>query len=94
MMTFPRTQSGDFGANAGTGIPLGDRCTIEAGLYVTAGTPVMVMDETGMQVRQVKARDLAGQSDMLFIRDAKTGQVLCKTNRKAIELNDALHSHN
>lgn len=82
------------GANAGTGIPLGDRCTIEAGLYITAGTPVMVVDETGTQVRQLKARDLAGQSDMLFIRNAKTGQVLCKTNRKAIELNDALHSHN
>ena len=82
------------GANAGTGIPLGDRCTIEAGLYITAGTPVMVVDETGTQVQQVKARELAGQSDMLFIRDAKTGQVLCKTNRKAIELNDALHSHN
>ena len=82
------------GANAGTGIPLGDRCTIEAGLYITAGTPIMVVDETGEEVQRVKARELAGQSDMLFIRDAKSGQVLCKTNRKAIELNDALHSHN
>jgi 2,3,4,5-tetrahydropyridine-2-carboxylate N-succinyltransferase len=26
-----------IGANAGLGIPLGDRCTIEAGLFVTAG---------------------------------------------------------
>ena len=34
-----------IGANAGTGIPLGDRCTIEAGLYITAGTPVRVIDE-------------------------------------------------
>ncbi|MDO6451910.1 DapH/DapD/GlmU-related protein, partial [Oceanobacillus profundus] len=24
-----------IGANAGTGIPLGDRCTIESGLYIT-----------------------------------------------------------
>ena len=54
----------------------------------------MVVDETGEEVQRVKARELAGQSDMLFIRDAKSGQVLCKTNRKAIELNDALHSHN
>ena len=35
------------GANAGTGIPLGDRCTIEAGLYITAGTPVSLIDEQG-----------------------------------------------
>ena len=82
------------GANAGTGIPLGDRCTIEAGLYITSGTPVSVMDETGELVRRVKARELAGHSDLLFIRDAQTGQVVCRTNRKAIELNDALHSHN
>jgi len=27
-----------LGANAGIGIPLGDRCTVEAGLYITAGT--------------------------------------------------------
>lgn len=82
------------GANAGTGIPLGDRCTIEAGLYVTAGTPITVKDENGDEVRRVKARELAGHSDLLFIRDAQTGQVVCKTNRKAIELNEALHSHN
>ena len=36
-----------IGANAGTGIPLGDRCTIEAGLYITGGTPIAVFDETG-----------------------------------------------
>ena len=53
------------GANAGTGIPLGDRCTIEAGLYITAGTPVTVKDEHGDVVRQAKARELAGHSDLL-----------------------------
>ena len=36
-----------IGANAGLGIPLGDRCTIEAGLFVTAGTKVSVLDEKG-----------------------------------------------
>ena len=46
-----------MGANAGTGIPLGDRCTIEAGLHITAGTPVTVKDEHGDVVRQIKARD-------------------------------------
>jgi 2,3,4,5-tetrahydropyridine-2-carboxylate N-succinyltransferase len=83
-----------IGANAGTGIPLGDRCTIEAGLYITAGTRVEVLDEHGTVVRMAKARELAGQSDMLFIRNSSNGRVQCRTNRAAIELNEQLHSHN
>jgi 2,3,4,5-tetrahydropyridine-2,6-dicarboxylate N-succinyltransferase len=83
-----------IGANAGTGIPLGDRCTIEAGLYITAGTRVAVIDEHGETVKNVKARELAGGSDLLFIRDSATGQVQCRSNRRAIELNEALHAHN
>ena len=83
-----------IGANAGTGIGLGDRCTIEAGLYITAGTPVRVIDERGVETKTVKARELAGGSDMLFIRHGQTGQIQCRTNRKAIELNEQLHSHN
>ena len=82
------------GANAGTGIPLGDRCTIEAGLYITAGTPVCILDESGNVVRDAKARELAGQSDMLFVRNGLSGRIECRTNRKAIELNEQLHSHN
>lgn len=83
-----------IGANAGTGIPLGDRCTIEAGLYITASTPVMILDETGAEVKRVKGRELAGGSDMLFIRNGLNGRVECRTNRKAIALNEALHAHN
>ena len=82
------------GANAGCGIPLGDRCTIEAGLYITAGTVVQLIDENRNPVKKVKARELAGQSDMLFIRNSQTGAVECRTNSKAIKLNEALHSHN
>ena len=81
-------------ANAGTGIPLGDRCTIEAGLYITPGTVVQIIDEERNAVKLVKARELAGQNDMLFIRNSQSGLVECRTNRKAIELNSALHSHN
>jgi 2,3,4,5-tetrahydropyridine-2-carboxylate N-succinyltransferase len=83
-----------IGANAGTGIPLGDRCTIEAGLYITAGTPLEVVDEHGEVVRTAKARELAGASDLLFIRDGRTGRIQCRTNRRAIELNEALHANN
>jgi 2,3,4,5-tetrahydropyridine-2-carboxylate N-succinyltransferase len=83
-----------IGANAGTGIPLGDRCTIEAGLYITASTPVVLLDEHGTEVRRVKARELAGGSDLLFIRNGLTGRIECRTNRRAIELNELLHAHN
>ena len=82
------------GANGGTGIPLGDRCTIEAGLYITAGTRVAVIDEDGNRVRVARGRDLAGGSDMLFIRHSESGEVQCRTNRKAIALNEQLHAHN
>lgn len=83
-----------IGANAGCGIPLGDRCTIEAGLYITAGTKVTVIDAEGKEVKVVSARDLAGQSDMLFIRHSVSGRVECRINKSAIVLNDALHSNN
>ena len=83
-----------LGANAGTGIPLGDRCTIEAGLYITAGTKVEVLDEDGKVADTVKARDLAGQSDLLFRRNSVNGAVQCQTNKSAIALNEELHKHN
>ena len=81
-------------ANAGTGIPLGDRCTIEAGLYITPGTVVQIMDEDQNKLNLVKARELSGRSELLFIRNSQNGVVECRTNRRAIELNSTLHSHN
>ncbi|MBA1229342.1 2,3,4,5-tetrahydropyridine-2,6-dicarboxylate N-succinyltransferase [Pseudomonas viridiflava] len=83
-----------IGANAGIGIPLGDRNTVESGLYVTAGTKVALLDENNELVKIVKARDLAGQSDLLFRRNSQTGAVECKTHKSAVELNEALHAHN
>ena len=59
-----------LGANSGCGIPLGDDCVIEAGLYITAGTKVVGPDGT-----EVKARDLAGASNILFRRNSTTGVV-------------------
>ncbi len=82
------------GANAGIGIGLGDRCTVEAGLYITAGTKVALLDDNNELVKLVKARELNGESDLLFRRNSQSGAVECKTNRSAIELNEALHSHN
>jgi 2,3,4,5-tetrahydropyridine-2-carboxylate N-succinyltransferase len=83
-----------LGANAGTGIPLGDRCTIEAGLYLTAGMKVQLVDADGQAGQVVKARELAGQSDLLFRRSSRTGGIECLTNKSAIALNELLHSHN
>ncbi|PNH99865.1 2,3,4,5-tetrahydropyridine-2,6-dicarboxylate N-succinyltransferase [Vibrio diazotrophicus] len=83
-----------LGANSGLGFPLGDRCTVESGLYVTAGTKVRMLDKEGNEVEIVKARDLAGVSDLLFRRNSQTGQVECLANKSAVELNSELHSNN
>lgn len=83
-----------LGANAGTGIPLGDHCTIEAGLYITAGTKVLLKDENGEVVRTVKARELANQNGLLFRRNSGNGAVECLTNKNAVSLNEELHKHN
>lgn len=59
-----------LGANAGIGISLGDDCIVEAGLYVTAGTKVKTPDG-----KVVSARELSGQSGLLFRRNSQTGAV-------------------
>lgn len=83
-----------LGANSGVGIPLGNRCTIEAGLYITSGTKVTMLDANKQPTQTVKARDLAGKSDLLFWRNSETGRIECLTNKTAVELNEELHSHN
>ena len=83
-----------LGANAGIGIPLGDRCTVESGLYITAGTKVNMLDDQGKPVKTAKARDLASKSDLLFRRNSSTGAVECLTNKSAVELNEELHANN
>ena len=59
-----------LGANSGCGISLGDGCTIEAGLYVTAGARVTMPDGS-----VVKARELSGRSGLLFWRNSQTGAI-------------------
>jgi len=83
-----------IGANAGVGIPLGDRCTIEAGLYVTAGSKVNLLDQQGALIKQVKARNLALKDDLLFRRNSLTGAIECLSNQTAIQLNQELHQNN
>jgi 2,3,4,5-tetrahydropyridine-2-carboxylate N-succinyltransferase len=77
-----------IGANAGCGIPLGDTCTVEAGLYITAGTKVMLADG-----RTVKARELAGHDDLLFRRNSLSGAVEVVHKKNEIVLNPELHKN-
>tara|TARA_B100000989_G_scaffold58449_1_gene39746 strand:+ start:290 stop:1183 length:894 start_codon:yes stop_codon:yes gene_type:complete len=80
-----------LGANSGLGIPLGDRCTVEAGLYLTSGAKVEMLDETGKIVKSLKAKELANKTDLLFIRNSLTGAIQCKKNLNVNKLNKDLH---
>jgi 2,3,4,5-tetrahydropyridine-2-carboxylate N-succinyltransferase len=83
-----------LGANSGLGIPLGDDCVVEAGLYVTAGTRVTVHDGTGAEPKVLKALELAGASNVLFRRNSVTGAVEAVPRQgEGIELNAALHAN-
>ncbi|MFT6926064.1 MAG: 2,3,4,5-tetrahydropyridine-2-carboxylate N-succinyltransferase [Psychromonas sp.] len=82
-----------LGANAGLGIPLGNRCTIESGLYLTAGSKIKLLDNKGKEAGYAKARELANKDDLLFRRNSMTGQIECLVNKSAVELNSMLHSN-
>ena len=79
-----------LGANAGLGISLGDNCIIESGLYITAGTKVKIPDGS-----IVSARELTGQSGLLFRRHSQTGAVEAIVTDGSLwgGLNTALHSN-
>jgi len=79
-----------LGANSGIGISIGDDCVVEAGLYVTAGTKVVVVGSEG---RTVKAASLSGVPNLLFRRNSLTGAVeVLPRSGQGIELNAALHA--
>jgi len=79
-----------LGANAGLGISLGDNCIVESGLYLTAGTKVKMPDGS-----IVSARELSGQSGLLFRRHSQTGAVEAIVTDGSLwgGLNTALHSN-
>jgi 2,3,4,5-tetrahydropyridine-2-carboxylate N-succinyltransferase len=79
-----------LGANAGTGISLGDDSVVEAGVYITAGSKLTLPDG-----RVVKARELSGVPGLLFWRNSVTGVLEARPRRgTGIELNSALHANN
>ena len=90
------------GAEAGVGIALGDDCVIEAGLYVTAGTKVVLVGEkdpsaegaASDEPHVVKARELSGVPNLLFRRNSLTGAVEAVARAgQTVELNSDLHAN-
>jgi 2,3,4,5-tetrahydropyridine-2-carboxylate N-succinyltransferase len=82
-----------LGANSGIGIPLGDNCTIEAGLYITSGTKIQLHDTEGNPTIIKKGLELANSSDLVFLRNSINGMVVAKPNKKSIQLNTQLHTN-
>ena len=90
------------GANAGLGIPLGDDCVVEAGLFLSAHTDVTLLPGGGVvpgnhglfaSPHIVKARDLAGASNVLFRRNSLSGRIEALSRSTGpITLADGSHS--
>jgi 2,3,4,5-tetrahydropyridine-2-carboxylate N-succinyltransferase len=79
-----------LGANSGVGISIGDDSVVEAGLYVTAGTKVSLIEEGGS--KSLKAIDLSGVPNILFRRNSVTGAVEAISRSGAgVILNPDLH---
>ncbi len=78
-----------IGANAGLGISLGNNCIVEAGLYLTAGSKVLLPDG-----KIVKARELSGANNLLFRRNSQTGSIEASNKTgNWTGLNSVLHSN-
>ena len=82
-----------LGANSGIGISLGDNCTVEAGLYITAGTKINIIDKSNENEIIVKAIELSGKSNLLYMRDSLSGRVVAKKNKSKSSLNKILHEN-
>jgi len=68
---------------------------VEAGLYVTAGTKVVLLDAARTAdgtPRTAKAKDLSGVPNLLFRRNSLTGAVEVLPRQAGIVLNAALHA--
>ena len=92
-----------LGANSGLGIPLGDDCVVEAGLFLTAGAKVAVMKAGGVvpgahglfaEPPCVPARTLAGASNVLFRRNSQSGRIeALSRGGKSIEIPEDASPH-
>jgi 2,3,4,5-tetrahydropyridine-2-carboxylate N-succinyltransferase len=85
-----------LGANSGIGISIGDDTVVEAGLYVTAGTKVVLVGAAPRadgRPQSVKAAELSGVPNLLFRRNSLTGAVeALQRDGHGIRLNEQLHA--
>lgn len=85
-----------LGANAGIGISLGDDCVVEAGLYVTAGSKIVLVDEPARAdgaKPTTKGSDLSGRDGILFRRNSVSGAIeASRRTGVGVTLNEALHA--
>ncbi|MBN9213253.1 MAG: 2,3,4,5-tetrahydropyridine-2,6-dicarboxylate N-succinyltransferase [Microbacterium sp. SCN 70-200] len=85
-----------LGANAGIGISLGDDCIVEAGLYVTAGSKIVLANEAPLHDGTrpiVKGAQLSGQNGILFRRNSLSGAIeAVRREGTGVTLNEALHA--
>ena len=78
-----------LGANSGLGISLGDDCVLEAGVYLTAGSKVLLQDG-----KVVKARELSGANSLLIRRNSQSGAIEALNKSGSWGgLNSVLHSN-
>ena len=82
-----------LGANSGLGIPIGDNCIVEAGLYLTGGSKITTYNSANESGSIVKASELAGQDNLLFIRNSQSGAIEARINSKSVALNQTLHKN-
>lgn len=84
-----------LGANSGIGISIGDDSVVEAGLYITAGTKVVLVGAaptSGGTSQSVKASELSGMAGLLFRRNSLTGAVeTLSRSGSGVTLNPTLH---
>ena len=82
-----------LGANSGLGIPIGDNCIVEAGLYITGGSKVTKFSKNNELESVLKASQLAGEDNLLFMRNSQSGAIEARINPKSIALNETLHKN-
>ena len=75
------------------GIQIGDNCIVEAGLYITGGSKVTKFSKNNELESVVKASQLAGEDNLLFMRNSQSGAIEARINPKSIALNETLHKN-
>lgn len=91
-----------LGANSVTGIPLGDKCIVDAGMAVLEGTKVFISQKDCQILSEInpefkfdkeiyKGLELAGLNGLHFRQNSQNGQITASASKRAIKLNEALH---